>query len=57
MCSEQHLFIDVLFVLFGLCHVQCIRKSLDSDIGGNTLLSVRRNGMFLPVDRTEALTI
>ena len=27
-----------------------------SDIGRNTLISARRNGMLLPVDRTEALT-
>ena len=56
MYGEQQLFIDVLLVVFDLCYVQFSKKSLDSDIGGNTLISARRNGMLLPVDRKEALT-
>ena len=55
MYGKQHLFIGVLFVLYGLCHVQFSKKVLDSDICGNTLISVRKNGMLLPVDRTETL--
>ena len=36
MYGEQHLFISVLF---GLCHVEFSKKSLDIDSGGNTLIS------------------
>ena len=57
MYGEQHLF--TVFCLFCLVCVMynLIKKSIDNDNGGNTLISERRNGILLPVDRTEALTI
>ena len=51
MYGEQHLSIDV----FGFVSCKTLVKKLDSDIGGNALISARKNGMLLPVDRTEAL--
>ena len=56
MYGEQHLFICALFVLLA-CAMYNLVKSFEIDNGGNTLISARRNGMLLPVDRTKAATI